>query len=162
MKKVSSAFLMAVGADLERRPLRFAVSQQLRADQPGESARQHSGRRRIAPRLRSRCIRCASGSIRTGCRPCRLNATDIGAAIQAQNRQNPAGAIGKPPTPQGTDFQYSVSAPGRLTDPSQFEDIVIRSQPDASLLRVRDVARVELGAQSYGGFSRLNGRLRAT
>ena len=71
----------------------------------------------------------------------RLNATDIGTAIAGQNRQNPAGAIGQAPTPQGTDFQYAVSAPGRLTDPAQFEDIVIRSQPDASLLRVRDVGR---------------------
>jgi multidrug efflux pump subunit AcrB len=88
----------------------------------------------------------------------RLNATDISTAIQAQNRQNPAGAIGQAPSPKGTDFQYAVSAPGRLTDPAQFGEIVIRSQPDASLLRVRDVGRVELGAQSYGGFSRLNGR----
>ena len=88
----------------------------------------------------------------------KLNATDIGGAIAGQNQQNPAGAIGQAPTPQGTDFQYAVSAPGRLTDPAQFEDIVIRSQPDASLLRVRDVGRVELGAQSYGSFSRLNGR----
>ena len=88
----------------------------------------------------------------------RLNATDVSAAIQAQNRQNPAGAIGQAPTPDGTDFQYAVSAPGRLTDPSQFEDIVIRSQPDTSLLRVRDIGRVELGAQSYGSFSRLNGK----
>ena len=84
-----------------------------------------------------------------------LNATDVSTAIQAQNRQNPAGAIGQAPSPHGTDFQYAVSAPGRLTDPSQFEDIVIRAQPDASLLRVRDVGRVELGAQTYGGFSRL-------
>src|SRR5215210_3465703 len=88
----------------------------------------------------------------------KLNATDISTAIQAQNRQNPAGSIGQSPSPQGTDFQYAVSAPGRLTDPSEFENIVIRSQPDASLLRVRDVGRVELGAQSYGSFSRLNGR----
>lgn len=88
----------------------------------------------------------------------RLNATDISTAIQAQNRQNPAGAIGQAPSPKGTDFQYAISAPGRLTDASQFEDIVIRSQPDASLLRVRDVGRVELGAQNYAGFSRLNGR----
>jgi hydrophobe/amphiphile efflux-1 (HAE1) family protein len=89
----------------------------------------------------------------------RLNATDIGNAIQAQNRQNPAGAIGQAaPTPQGTDFQYAVTAPGRLTDPAEFENIVIRSQPDASILRLRDIGRVELGAQSYGSFSRLNGR----
>src|SRR5918993_3601334 len=88
----------------------------------------------------------------------KLNATDIGNAIQSQNRQNPAGSIGQSPAPQGTDFQYAVSAPGRLTDASQFEDIVIRSAPDASLLRLRDIGRVELGAQSYGSFSRLNGR----
>ena len=78
--------------------------------------------------------------------------------IQAQNRQNPAGAIGQPPSPRGTDFQYAVTAPGRLTDPAQFEDIVVRAQPDASLLRVRDIGRVELGAQTYSGFSRLNGK----
>jgi multidrug efflux pump len=87
-----------------------------------------------------------------------VTATDVSNAIQAQNRQNPAGAIGQAPAPSGTDFQYAVSAPGRLTDPSQFADIVIRAQQDASLLRIRDVGRVELGAQTYGGYSRLNGR----
>jgi hydrophobe/amphiphile efflux-1 (HAE1) family protein len=87
-----------------------------------------------------------------------LTATDISNAIQSQNRQNPAGAIGQAPAPAGTDFQYSVSAPGRFTDPDQFGDVIIRAQPDASLLRVRDVGRVELGAQTYSGFSRLNGR----
>jgi hydrophobe/amphiphile efflux-1 (HAE1) family protein len=87
-----------------------------------------------------------------------LTATDISNAIQAQNRQNPAGAVGQAPSPRGTDFQYAVSAPGRLVDPSQFSDIVLRADPDASLLRLRDVARVELGAQTYNGFSRLNGR----
>src|SRR5215471_13809850 len=55
-----------------------------------------------------------------------LTATDISNAIQAQNKQNPAGSVGQPPTPQGTDFQYPVAAPGRLTDPSQFDDIVLR------------------------------------
>jgi len=87
-----------------------------------------------------------------------ITATDVSNAVQAQNRQNPAGAIGQAPSPRGTDFQYAVSAPGRLTDPSQFEDIVVRAQPDASLLRIRDIGRVELGAQTYSGFSRLNGR----
>src|ERR1041385_6704013 len=87
-----------------------------------------------------------------------ITATDVSNAVQAQNRQNPAGAIGQAPAPNGTDFQYAVTAPGRLTDPSQFEDVVIRAQSDASLLRVRDVGHAELGAQTYGGFSRLNGR----
>ncbi len=78
--------------------------------------------------------------------------------LTAQNRQNPAGTFGQPPSPTGTDFQYSVSAPGRLVDPSQFEDIVLRAQPDTSLLRIRDIGRVQLGAQTYSGFSRVNGR----
>jgi multidrug efflux pump len=87
-----------------------------------------------------------------------ITATDVNNAIQAQNRQNPAGALGQPPAPNGTDFQYSVIAPGRLTDPSQFDDIVVRARPDASLLRIRDIGHTELGAQTYGGFSRLNGQ----
>ncbi len=86
-----------------------------------------------------------------------LTATDVSNAINAQNRQNPAGAVGQDPAPPGTDFQYAVNAPGRLTDPRQFEDIVVRAQPDASLLRIRDIGRVELGAQTYTGFSRFNG-----
>src|SRR5262252_7440870 len=87
-----------------------------------------------------------------------VTATDVSNAIQAQNRQNPAGAIGQAPTPAGTDFQYAVTAPGRLTDPSQFEDVVVRAQPDASLLRIRDIGHAELGAQTYSGYSRLNGK----
>jgi hydrophobe/amphiphile efflux-1 (HAE1) family protein len=87
-----------------------------------------------------------------------LTATDISNAINAQNRQNPAGSIGQAPAPPGTDFQYAVSAPGRLLVPSEFGDIVVRAQPDASLVRIRDIGRVELGAQTYSGFSRLNGR----
>jgi hydrophobe/amphiphile efflux-1 (HAE1) family protein len=87
-----------------------------------------------------------------------LTATDINNAIAAQNRQNPAGALGQAPAPQGTDFQYAVTAPGRLVDPEQFGDIVLRAQPDASLLRIRDIGRVELGAFTYSGFNRLKGK----
>jgi hydrophobe/amphiphile efflux-1 (HAE1) family protein len=85
-----------------------------------------------------------------------LTATDVNAAIQAQNRQNPSGSIGQPPVASGTDFQYPVNAAGRLVEPEQFGDIVLRAQPDGSLLRVRDVARVELGAQDYKTFTRFN------
>jgi len=87
-----------------------------------------------------------------------ITATDVGKAINAQNRQNPAGAFGQPPSPPGTDFQYSVSAPGRLVDPNQFEDIVLRAQADTSLLRIGDIGHVQLGAQTYAGFNRVNGR----
>jgi multidrug efflux pump len=85
-----------------------------------------------------------------------MTATDVTAAIQAQNRQNPSGTIGQPPVASGTDLQYPVNTVGRLTEPQQFGDIVLRAQPDGSLLRVRDVARVELGAQDYKTFSRFN------
>lgn len=86
-----------------------------------------------------------------------ITATDVSTAILAQNRQNPAGAFGQPPAPAGTAFQYTVSAPGRLTDASEFENIVLRARPDTSLVRIRDVGRVQLGAFSYSGFNRVNG-----
>ena len=85
-----------------------------------------------------------------------ITASDINNAIQAQNRQNPAGALGQPPSPAGTDFQYSLSAPGRLANPSEFEDIILRGRPDTGLLRIRDVGHVQLGAFSYQGFSRVS------
>jgi hydrophobe/amphiphile efflux-1 (HAE1) family protein len=87
-----------------------------------------------------------------------VTATDISAAIQAQNRQNPSGAIGQPPVASGTDLQYAVNTAGRLIEPQQFGDIVLRAQPDGSLLRIRDLARVELGAQDYKTFSRFDKR----
>ncbi len=87
-----------------------------------------------------------------------VTASDINDAIQSQNKQNPAGSIGQPPTPTGTAFQYSVSAQGRLVTASEFENIVVRARPDGGLLRIRDVGRVELGAASYNGFSRVNGK----
>jgi len=87
-----------------------------------------------------------------------LTATDVSDAINAQNRQNPAGALGEAPAPMGTSFQYAVTAPGRLVSPEQFGDIVLRAQPDASLLRIRDIGRVELGAFTYSGFNRIKGK----
>jgi hydrophobe/amphiphile efflux-1 (HAE1) family protein len=87
-----------------------------------------------------------------------LTATDVNNAIQEQNRQNPAGALGQAPAPRGTDFQYPVNASGRLIDPAQFGDIVVRAEADGSLLRIRDIGRVELGAADYKSYSRLNGK----
>jgi hydrophobe/amphiphile efflux-1 (HAE1) family protein len=87
-----------------------------------------------------------------------VTATDINYAVQAQNRQNPAGAIGQPPVDRGNDFQYPVNAKGRLENPEQFDNIVVRAQPDGSLLRIRDLGHASLGAQDYASFSRFNGR----
>lgn len=89
-----------------------------------------------------------------------LNVTpsDVAAAIQAQNVQAPTGRIGAPPIDKDQQFQMNVQTQGRLTTPEQFGDIVLRSNPDGSQLHVRDVARVEMGAQNEDIDSRLNGK----
>ncbi len=87
-----------------------------------------------------------------------VTVTDIINAIRAQNTVNPAGQIGGEPAPPGQDFTYTVRAPGRLTSPEEFGEIVIRANPDGSLLRLKEVARIELGAQVYSLKGRLDGR----
>src|SRR5206468_4287201 len=75
-----------------------------------------------------------------------------------QNTVNPAGQIGGSPTPKGQEFTYAVSAQGRLVTEAEFGEIVLRANPDGSMVRLKDVARVELGAQIYNLQGRLNGR----
>ena len=84
--------------------------------------------------------------------------TDIYRAIQEQNAQAPAGQVGQMPAPKTQQFQYGVEVRGRLADVHEFEQIIIRAKPDGSFVRIRDVARVELGAKDYAFQSRLNGR----
>ena len=90
----------------------------------------------------------------------KLNITvgDIIQAVQSQNTVNPAGLVGAEPAPKGQDFTYSVRVQGRLTSPEEFGAIIIRANPDGSAVRLRDVARVELGAQVYNLIGRLNGK----
>lgn len=87
-----------------------------------------------------------------------LTATDISNAVQAQNRQNPAGSLGQPPVGRSPDYQYPVNATGRLTTAEEFADITLRAQSDGSLLRVKDIGHTQLGAQDYGSFNYSNGR----
>jgi HAE1 family hydrophobic/amphiphilic exporter-1 len=87
-----------------------------------------------------------------------ITVPEIVAAIQAQNTVNPAGQIGGEPAPQGQEFTYSVRAQGRLTSPEEFGEIIVRATADGGIVRVKDVARVELGAQDYSIIGRLNGR----
>ncbi len=87
-----------------------------------------------------------------------LTAGDVADAVREQNLQAAAGQIGQPPAPQGQQFQYTVTTRGRLSTPAEFEDIILRTRSDGSILRVRDVGRVELGAQSYGSFGRVGGK----
>src|SRR5437660_234511 len=87
-----------------------------------------------------------------------ITVPEIVNAIQSQNTVNPAGLIGGEPVPEGQEFTYSVRAQGRLTTPEEFEQIVVRAAPDGGIVRVKDVARVEMGAQDYTIVGRLNGK----
>lgn len=87
-----------------------------------------------------------------------LTIPEILQAIQTQNTVNPSGQIGGEPVPPGQEFTYAVRAQGRLQTPEQFGEIVVRANADGSMLRVKDVARIELGAQTYSIVGRLNGK----
>jgi HAE1 family hydrophobic/amphiphilic exporter-1 len=87
-----------------------------------------------------------------------ITVTDIVNAIQAQNTVNPAGKLGGEPAPAHQQFTYAVLAQGRLTSPEEFGNIVIREASNGGMVWVKDVARVELGAQDYSIISRLNGQ----
>jgi len=93
----------------------------------------------------------------------KLNITvpEIVDAISKQNTVNPAGQVGGEPAPPGVDFTYSIRAQGRLQSAEEFGQIVVRAKPDGSLVRVKDVARIELGAQTYTQAGRLNGKAAA-
>jgi hydrophobic/amphiphilic exporter-1 (mainly G- bacteria), HAE1 family len=87
-----------------------------------------------------------------------ITVTDIANALQAQNTVNPAGQIGGEPTQSNQQFTYALLAQGRLTTPEQFGDVIVREAPNGGTVRVRDVARVELGTQDYSMIARLNGK----
>lgn len=86
-----------------------------------------------------------------------LTTSDVVGAISEQNLQVAAGAIGEPPIPKGQQFQYTITTLGRLETVGEFGDIIIRAEPDGTVVRIKDVARVELGAQSYDQDSLLDG-----
>src|SRR5882672_3786577 len=87
-----------------------------------------------------------------------ITVTEIVSAIQSQNTVNPAGRVGGEPIPPGQQFAYAVRAQGRLVSPEEFGEIVVRESPQGGVVRVKDVARVELGAQDYSVAGRLNGK----
>jgi len=86
-----------------------------------------------------------------------LTVSDLVRAVQQQSTVNPAGQIGSLPAPIGQEMTYTVRAQGRLQTPEEFGAIAVRSNPDGSVVRLRDVARVELGALNYQQIGRVNG-----
>jgi HAE1 family hydrophobic/amphiphilic exporter-1 len=93
----------------------------------------------------------------------KLNITipEIVDAIQKQNTVNPSGQVGAEPAPKGQEYTYAIRSQGRLENPEEFEQIVLRANPDGSLVRLKDVARIELGSQNYALQGRLNGKASA-
>src|SRR6202140_1613384 len=86
-----------------------------------------------------------------------ITVTDISNAIKAQNTVNPAGQVGGEPARRGQQFTYAVLAQGRLITPEDFGNIIVREAPDGGIVRVKDVARVQLGTQDYSNLCRMNG-----
>src|SRR6266702_3068019 len=86
-----------------------------------------------------------------------LTATNVLSALQEQNVQVAAGQIGQPPSPEGQSYQISVRAIGRLSEASEFDNIILKTGSDGTLVRVKDVGHAELGAESYGTILRFNG-----
>ena len=89
-----------------------------------------------------------------------LTAGDVVRAVAGQNIQVPAGQIGMPPAPPDQKFQYTVNVAGRLSDPEEFAQIIVKVEPGSGgrIIRIKDIARVELGAQTYSQFNRLDGK----
>src|SRR5216684_7300271 len=87
-----------------------------------------------------------------------LTVPDLVRAVQQQSTVNPAGQVGAEPAPQGKEMTYTLRAQGRLQTPEEFGQVVVRSNPDGSTVRLKDVARIELGAQNYDQISRFGGQ----
>src|SRR6476661_1374163 len=87
-----------------------------------------------------------------------LTVPDLTRAVQQQSTVNPAGQVGAEPAPKGKEMTYTLRAQGRLTTPEEFGQVVVRSNPDGSVVRLKDVARIELGAQNYQQVARFNGQ----
>ena len=91
-----------------------------------------------------------------------LTPSDVISAIKEQNLQAPAGRVGMAPSPKDQEFTWTVSVPGRLVNPDEFENIIIRQTQTGAQIRVKDVGRADLGSQDYNSFGRLDGKAAGT
>jgi len=87
-----------------------------------------------------------------------LTPSDVISAIKEQNLQAPAGKVGGAPTPKDQEFTETLSAPGRLITPEEFENVIVRQTANGAVVRIKDIGRAELGSQDYNSFGRLNGK----
>jgi HAE1 family hydrophobic/amphiphilic exporter-1 len=155
--KVSQNFVLAAGAYAENNEYDIAfvsnyldrfVKDELRRV-PGVGDIIVFGERRYAMRIWLDPDRMAAHGI---------TAEEVVIALREQNVQIAAGQIGAPPSRKGQTYQLSVRGEGRLSEPAQFEDVILRRSPTGAIVRIRDVGRVELGAQDYSQEARYNGK----
>lgn len=155
--KVSNNFVLAAGAYAENGEYDIAfvsnyvdrfIKDELKRV-PGVGDIVSFGERRYAMRLWLDPDRLAGRGV---------TADDVVAALREQNVQIAAGQVGAPPARAGQTFQISVRAAGRLTEPSEFDNIIVKRAADGSLVRLKDVGRSELGAESYSQAARYNGK----
>src|ERR1041385_4540287 len=86
-----------------------------------------------------------------------LTGNDLANVVKEQNLVAPAGQVGQPPAKSGTQFQYTVNVKGRLTTPTEFQNMIVRTNSDGSILRMSDVSRAELSGKSYTSYGRKDG-----
>ena len=91
-------------------------------------------------------------------RRCDLTPSDVSAMIQSQNLEVSAGSVGTPPVNNGVEFEFTLTAQGQLKSPEEFSNIIIRTADNGGLLRLKDIAKVELGSQDYSGISHVSGK----
>ena len=116
---------------------------------PGVGGVRIFGERRYAMRLWLNPLKLASQGLTTA---------DVADVLREQNLQVGAGQLGKEPAPKGQEFQIDLRAASQLTEPSQFEDLILKTGANGLIVRLKDVGRVELGAENYGSFLRFRGR----
>jgi HAE1 family hydrophobic/amphiphilic exporter-1 len=116
---------------------------------PGVGGVRIFGERRYAMRLWLNPLKLASQGLTTA---------DVADVLEEQNLQVGAGQLGKEPAPKGQEFQIDLRAASQLSEPSQFEDLILKTGDNGLIVRLKDVGRVELGAENYGSFLRFRGR----
>ncbi len=87
-----------------------------------------------------------------------ITASDVSAALNSQNVQAPAGQVGQQPAPKGQELQLTVQVQGQLTSVKDFENVIVRANPDGSLVQIKDIATVQLGSETYTTFGDLDGQ----
>ena len=147
--KSSPDLTMVVHLLSPERPLRHDVPAQLRRAERQGPARADRGHRPGASCSAPATIRCGCGSIRRRSPQRGLSAGDVVREIRAQNVQAAGGVVGASPAVPGLDYQLSINAQGRLQSEEEFGDIIVKTGANGEVTRLRDIARIELGAADY-------------